>query len=207
MTLAIMMDVDGVVVRGRSSAGESWHTDLQQDLAINYAELRQHFFDIYWADITTGRADLRDCLQPVLAKLAPTVAVDTFITYWHSQHAAVDQRVLGAVARATARGDRVLLATNQSHERADYLWCEAQLCQHFEDILYSAALGFRKPEQGFYQAAAQRTTLPPRAHLLVDDDPTNVSAAQAAGWQAKLWHPQDDLDMVIADITDVLNNT
>jgi putative hydrolase of the HAD superfamily len=198
MIKALMVDVDGVVVRGKLGGGEPWHGSLWADLGVRYDDLQSQFFAVHWQDVTTGRADLRECLAPVLAAIAPDVAVEDLIAYWHANDAAVDRGVLDAVDRARQRGVRAMLVTNQDHDRSRYLWRDVGLDSHFDDMIYSAALGFRKPEPRFYRAAAQRTGLSPAAHLLLDDSEENVLAAQVERWKAMKWDAQSDLDEVLA---------
>ncbi|MBV8687182.1 MAG: HAD-IA family hydrolase [Alphaproteobacteria bacterium] len=193
-----MIDVDGVVVRGRPSDGRAWHADLFADLGVRYDDLQREFFSIHWRDVTLGRAALRARLQPALAAIAPGVGVDDLIDYWHSNDSALDGAVIDAVDRARHAGLKSVLVTNQDHDRSRYLWREVGLERYFDDMIYSAALGFRKPEPGFYRAAAKRTALPPEAHLLVDDSEENVLAAQAEGWNAAKWERGSDLDALLS---------
>lgn len=193
-----MIDVDGVVVTGRPGGGGPWYAGLSADLGIRYEDLQHAFFAVHWRDVTIGRADLRDRLAPVLATIAPHVAVEDFIAYWHENDAALNGDVLDAVDRARQRGLRAVLVTNQSHDRGRYLWRDVGLEHHFDDMIYSAALGVRKPEPGFYRAAAKRTALAPESHLLIDDSEENVLAARAECWKAMKWDRQSDLDELLS---------
>jgi putative hydrolase of the HAD superfamily len=194
---ALMIDVDGVVITG-SADGTPWHSRLLADLGIRYDELQEKFFAIHWREVTTGRADLGDRLAPVLASIAPDVRIEDFIAYWHSRDSAVDRDVLDAVDRARRRGLQAMLVTNQDHDRSRYLWRELELERHFDDMLYSAALGVRKPASAFFRAAEKRTGLTPSAHLLIDDSDENVLAAQVEHWNAVKWTRQSDLDKLLA---------
>jgi len=69
----LMLDVDGVVIRGRGDGG-SWHSSLFADLGVRYDDLQKKFFAVHWQDVTTGRAELRERLAPVLATISPGVA-------------------------------------------------------------------------------------------------------------------------------------
>ncbi|MEA3013267.1 MAG: putative hydrolase of the superfamily [Sphingomonadales bacterium] len=198
MIKALMIDVDGVVIRGKSGDGVPWHASLFADLGIRYDDLQSEFFAIHWRDVMIGRADLRHSLAPVLAAIAPNVGVEDLIAYWHANDAALDRDVLNAVERKRQRGLRAMLVTNQDHDRSRYLWRDLGLERHFDDMIYSAALGFRKPEPGFYRAAAKRTALAPEAHLLIDDTEENVLAAQVECWKAIKWDRQSDLDELLA---------
>jgi FMN phosphatase YigB (HAD superfamily) len=76
------------------------------------------------------------------------------------------------------------------------LHCVVQDCAALGDftaggVFDSAALGWRKPAQPFFQAIEARLDLPPDALLMVGDDAQNdLAGAQASGWQAFMVGPE-----------------
>lgn len=191
-----MIDVDGVLVRGRPQDGRAWHTTLRQDLGIRYVDLYDRFFLPYWEGITVGRDNLRTRLTPVLAELAPNISVDDLLSYWHAHDAAVDVQFLASVQQIRDRGIPAFIATNQGHERSRYLWDNLDFNLYFDDIIYSAQIGCRKPDRDFYRAAAIRVGIAPEQLLLVDDTEANVQAARREGWQALSWSRPNNFDLV-----------
>jgi hypothetical protein len=115
-----MVDVDGVLIRHPDARG--WSSNLERDLGISAAGLQRVFFKPHWDDVVHGRAALRERLGPALAELSPSVSCDTFIDYWFSNDAHLDERLLDALATLREQGVEVHLATVQEHERARYLW-------------------------------------------------------------------------------------
>jgi len=193
MTRCLMLDVDGVVVTGRPEDGRSWATDIQCDLGISPHRLQEIFFEPHWADILVGRKDLLDVLQGCLPQLSATLSAEEFVEYWFGRDARLDEAVLAACDKIRALGTRIFLATNQEHLRARYLMDRLGLSAHVDGIVYSAAVGARKPEPEFFANAAELSGAPPEAHLLVDDAPANVEGARQTGWSAVLWSKGDDL--------------
>lgn len=191
----LMIDVDGVLVRGRPQDGRAWHTALSQDLGIRYVDLYDRFFLPYWEGITLGRDDLRVRLTPILADLAPNISVDDLLSYWHSHDAAIDLQFLDSVQHIRKRGIPAFIATNQGHERGRYLWEDLGLNLYFDDIIYSAQIGCRKPDRDFYKAAETRVGIAPEQLLLVDDTEANVHAARREGWQALYWSRPNNFDL------------
>lgn len=187
MIKALMVDVDGVLVRGRPGDGRHWSASLEADLQLRAEDLQRAFFAIHWDDIVLGRAALGDRLAPVLAKIAPHLTADRLIAYWFERDSALDRRLLQELAAFRARGVQVHLATNQEHLRARHLMGALGLADHVDGIHYSADLGTRKPSPDFFRLAASRVGLAPADLLLVDDTAENVQAAVAAGWRAVLW--------------------
>ena len=182
-----MMDVDGVLVRGRPEDGLPFATDIERDLGLSLELLRSEFFKPHWSEIVTGRAPLTERLSAVLARIAPELGVETLIDYWFSKDARVDRDVLNGLAHYRAQNIKVFLATNQEHRRAAYLMTDLGLADHVDGIVYSAQLGHRKPEQDFYRLATQRVGAAPDRIMLIDDTLENVQGALQFGWQAVHW--------------------
>lgn len=194
----LMMDVDGVLVSGRPSDGRHLFAELEADLGLSPDRLRQTFFTPFWEAIVTGREGLTERLTPVLAEIAPKVSAERLIAYWFENDSRVDQAVLSAVKRYRDRGLPVFLATNQEHLRADYLMRQVGLGAHVDGIIYSAALGHRKPSTEFFERAAAIAAAAPEDIVLVDDTLANVEAARQAGWSAVHWTGNGSLDEELA---------
>ncbi|WP_226573346.1 HAD family hydrolase [Acuticoccus sediminis] len=183
----LMLDVDGVVVNGRPGDGGSWATDIERDLGISPDALQSVFFAPHWDAIVTGRADLGDVLEACLPALSRSVTAADVIDYWFARDSAVDEAVLGDCDALRAGGTRIALATNQDHRRAAYLMDRLGLGRHVDAMVHSAALGARKPDRAFFDAAAVSVGADPGDLVLVDDTARNVDAAREAGWRAIHW--------------------
>ena len=187
MAKTLMMDVDGVLIRGRPDDGRSWSTDLYVDLGLRAEDLHKAFFVPHWHDIVIGRAVLADRLSLALAEIAPHLTAEQLIAYWFRQDARVDEQLLSELGALRQRGVEVYLATNQDHRRADYIMRDLGFSQHVDGIHYSAALGCRKPDREFFRKVADRLQRAPADLLLIDDFLDNVLSAEAAGWSAEHW--------------------
>jgi putative hydrolase of the HAD superfamily len=181
----LMLDVDGVLVTGRPRDGKHLFTDLEAELGVPLERLQHEFFAVHWPAIVVGQAELEPKLSAVLARIAPQVSAAALIDYWFANDSRIDAEVLDGVDRLRTRGIKVLLATNQEHLRAKYLMKTMGLDRHVDGIVYSAALGARKPVPEFYAAAARAAGSGDL--LLVDDVRENVDAAIAAGWRGVHW--------------------
>jgi len=182
-----MLDLDGVLVRGRAGDGTLWTTDLEKDLGISAAALQNLFFRPYWDGIVTGKLGLVACLERCLSNIAPGVSACELIAYWFSRDAHVDRELLERIDRLRARGAPVYLATNQEHLRIRYVLQELGIGRHIDGCFHSAALGFAKPAPAFYDSVRARVGIEARQLLLIDDNIENTRAALAAGWRAIQW--------------------
>lgn len=194
-----MVDVDGVLVQGRPMDGRNWASELEADLGLRREDLDREFFQPFWNEVVTGRAELGVCLAPVLARLAPDLRVQEFINYWFEQDSRVDVSLLESIGRCRRRGVSVHLATNQEHFRSVYLMHVMRLGDHVDGMFYSADLGCRKPDRRFFDLIGKRLGVGADQILLVDDTAVNVEGAKAAGWQALHWLPGMSLDDALRD--------
>jgi putative hydrolase of the HAD superfamily len=92
---------------------------------------------------------------------------------------------LALLQRLREQGRRLHYLSNMPAPYADALEAaHAHLFAHFEDGLFSGRVRMIKPEREIFEHAARRFGLEPAATLFIDDAPSNVAAARAAGWQA-----------------------
>lgn len=181
-----MLDVDGVLVHGRAD-GQPFITGLEADLGLDGERLQDAFFRPHWEAIVTGKVPMKDGLTAVLAKIAPHVTADALIDYWFATDTIVDEDVLTAATALRSKGWRVFLATNQEHVRAAYLMETLGLAAHLDGIVYSAALGHRKPANEFFRGAEKAVSATPAELVFVDDAAANIEAARRCGWTAIHW--------------------
>lgn len=193
MVEALLVDVDGVLVRGRPADGKPWASGLEADLGLRPADLHAAFFARHWEEIVLGRAGLIDRLSEALREIAPHLTAEGLIAYWFEQDSRLDRALLDELAAERAAGREIHLATNQEHLRADFLMRTLGLAPHVDGMHYSAALGCRKPDPAFFLAVAGRLGRPPGELLLIDDTPENLEGARAAGCRAVPWTGETSL--------------
>jgi FMN phosphatase YigB (HAD superfamily) len=97
----------------------------------------------------------------------------------------------------SASGKPIILATNHRAEwlpiwRRKYAWFA-----NFKDVVCSSEIGFRKPDEGFYDVLIHRSGVSAERIALIDDDESNIRGAQDVGMQAVLVDPacSDPWDM------------
>ena len=193
---ALMVDVDGVVVR--HPQGLRWDHSLETDLGLSSKDLQDAFFSPHFADIVLGRVDLHERLAPVLAEIAPHLTSRQFADYWFAKDSHLDMALLDDLSGLRPSGLELHLATVQEHHRARHLWETLGLRDRFDAMHYAADYGFKKPDAAFFRAVEQRTGLAPGEVLLIDDSPRNVEAALNCGWGAVLWDGSERLEALLA---------
>jgi putative hydrolase of the HAD superfamily len=197
VTRAVFFDVDGVLVHGyhaRPELQHHWHETLLADLGVDPDRFRDEFiFDVFIKKVVTGHMSLIAALDRVLPSLGYKGSPMVFVHYWLSHDSKLNQPLLDLVTRLRRHSDlRLYIATNQDHMRALWLWQTLGMSELFDDIFYSARVGIRKPEPGFFDFVAARIGPQAEAPLFFDDTPKVVDGARAAGWEAVLFNTIDD---------------
>ncbi|MDI1286513.1 MAG: HAD-IA family hydrolase [Reyranella sp.] len=196
----LALDIDGVISLAQPGSAEPWYATLKADLDLDYAAIQRDFFRRDFLEVLRGRLDLYVALQDYLESQGLGDRLEEFVSYWFEKDCVIDRSVL---ARADAwrqrTGGRCYAATNQEHHRIGYLRDRGGLGAHFDEIIYSAALGVCKPERVFFtNAQARMGVTVAQSILFVDDKAENVDAARAAGWRAMLYRGPESLEKALA---------
>ncbi|MDT7837551.1 HAD family hydrolase [Aquabacterium sp. OR-4] len=89
--------------------------------------------------------------------------------------------------RVRAAGRRTFYLSNMPAPYADQLEAAHDFVRGFDAGVFSARVGFNKPEPEIFALAAARFGVPAETLLFLDDHAPNVQAARQAGWQALLF--------------------
>jgi len=196
----LVLDIDGVVAVAQPGSAQPWYATMKADWGIDHDEMARDFFQREFQEVLRGRFDLYVALQGYLETKGLADRLEEFVAYWFEKDAVIDRRVLAeADAWRQRTGGRCFAASNQEHHRVAYLRDEAGLGAHFDEIVYSAALGVCKPERVFFtNAQARMGVLVAQSILFVDDATANVDAARACGWRAMLYRGPESLSRALA---------
>lgn len=90
-----------------------------------------------------------------------------------------------------ANNCELLILSNWDKEScAQLIASKPELFENFEPnkIIFSGNTGFMKPEPEIYNYVTSKYNLDPADCILIDDQPENIAAARAAGWQNSFVH-------------------
>ena len=192
----LVLDIDGVVSLAQPGSAQPWYATLQADWGFDHDEMARDFFRGEFLEVLRGRLDLYVALQAWLDTKGLADRLEEFVAYWFAKDAVIDRGVLAqADAWRQRTGGRCFAASNQEHHRVAYLRDEAGLGAHFDEIIYSAALGVCKPDRVFFtNAQARMGVTVAQSILFVDDTAANVDGARACGWRAMLYRGPESLE-------------
>ena len=196
----LVLDIDGVVSLAQPGGPQPWNADLQRDWGFGSDDLVRDFFRKDWLEVVRGRLDLYVALHEYFEGRGLADRLEEFVAYWFEKDAAIDRELLAMTDAWRQRtGGRVFAATNQEHHRAAYLRDQQGLGAHFDEIIYSAALGVCKPDRVFFTNAQVRMGVAAAQSILfVDDKASNVDGARMCGWRAMLYRGPESLSRALA---------
>ena len=193
----LVLDIDGVVSLAQPGSSMPWYATLQEDWGLSHDdELAPEFFlKADFLEVLRGRLDLYTALHGYFETKGLADRIEEFVTYWFEKDAVIDREVLAlADAWRQRTGGRCFAATNQEHHRIAYLRDTVGLVRHFDEIVYSAALGVCKPDRVFFtNAQARMGVAVAQSILFVDDRAANVDGARMCGWRAMLYRGPESL--------------
>ena len=196
----LVLDIDGVVSLAQPGSATPWYATLKQDLGLDYEEIERDFFRSDFMSVLQGRLDLYVALHEYFETKGLADRLEEFVAYWFEKDAVIDRELLAITDAWRQRtGGRVFAATNQEHHRVAYLRDQQGLGAHFDEIIYSAALGVCKPERVFFtNAQARMGVTAAQTILFVDDRAANVDGARMCGWRAMLYRGPESLSQALA---------
>ena len=137
-----------------------------------------------WAEFDRGGhepAALAEILS-LRTGIAPPQLLDFILAVPDHLHTKPDTAAL--LPRLAAEGHRLVYLSNMPAPYADRLLAERDFFHHFEDGIFSARVGFIKPQHGIFALAERQFGLSPAHTVFIDDNAHNVAAARERGWQA-----------------------
>lgn len=91
------------------------------------------------------------------------------------------------VEQLAARGVPLYAITNFGAEFWENFRPHHSIFDHFRDIVVSGVEKIAKPDPRIYRLAEARFGHAPEAMLFIDDNPANIAAVRACGWQGHLF--------------------
>lgn len=151
----------------------------------------------YWAERAAGASTVLDIPADTQALFRVLFDAD--------EDDVVRSEVRGLVDAAEESGIRVGILTNDLHDFHGDEWVRRMtVFSRFDVLIDGSRTGHLKPAPEAYRHAVDAMGIPAERLVLLDDQPTNVRGARAAGLQAIRFDPVDP-DPSIREVRHVLN--
>jgi putative hydrolase of the HAD superfamily len=188
----IFFDVDGVLIDGfhaKPERSNRWDKTLKEDLGLDPETFSSFFIHGPFVKVLKGQASLEEELDHWLLQNDCDLKAWQVMDYWHQKDSNINPDIWAVVKTLAANPDHNLyVATNQSHDRAGYLWHDLNFKAYFKDMFHSARIGHLKHEEGYFEMVEGMLGIDPvfDPPLYFDDDSRNIDLAKARGWNAIL---------------------
>lgn len=180
----VAWDFDGVLNRDVADGRSLWAEGFEARTGHPLAPFQVAIFGDGFAEVMTGRADLRDRVADWAARVGYAPGADALMADWFARDVRPDP-VTGALLDAlAAAGVRQVIATNNDARRARYIEAEMGYGARVEAVFASGRMGVAKPDPRFFARIARDLDAAPAEIVLIDDLAANVAAARRAGWRA-----------------------
>lgn len=199
MPTRIFFDIDGVLIDGFHTNPERWNrwdVDIERDLGIKFGHIEDFILRGPFPDILQGRLNLEEELDRWLRRNDYDVKAWQVINYWHEKDSVLNRSVFDVVERLFQQDDiHLYTATNQAHDRIEYLKNVLGWKKYFTDFYYSARLGCLKYDPSYFAQIEKELKFNPHENppLYFDDDPRNIEVSAARGWNAVLVDGPEDV--------------
>ena len=131
------------------------------------------------------------------------------MAYWFSVGTQVEEEVVYYVKSLRDQGIRCFMTTDQEKYRGEHLRNTLGGGKVFEDVFFSAGIGYQKKKEPFWEEVFARMNEVSRdtsselitrdQTLFVDDDEANVVAVSSFGIESLLYRELDDLKNKLAE--------
>lgn len=195
----VFFDVDGVLIQGYHAKPElrkCWDENIEIDLKINRNHLQENFISgVFIQEIIHGKKDLKSAISDYLLSINSAVDADKLIEYWLAKDSNINHLLFEKIKILKESGKvKLLIATNQEHNRADYLMNQLGFNEYFDNIFYAAKIGFAKPDRKYFENVMTHIGSVSYPPIFFDDSQVVVDAANDYGWEAYQFDSAEDLN-------------
>ena len=171
---------------------EALSIGLARDYKISL-EKTLPFFRGALQDCVAGNSDLKEVLPPYLDTWGWDKGVDELLRYWFERDHKMDTELISYISVLKNKGILCLLATNNEKYRFAYMLDKMGFNKIFDKSYCSALLGYKKPDQNFYQKIfSDLENIKKEEILFWDDKVENVQVAKDFGIQAEIYTTFED---------------
>ena len=175
----ILFDMGSVLVRFEPA---EFTAKLGLDASDALALEREVYRSADWVRLDRGVFTQRQAIDAACARLPERLHpyVERLVLHWDEDRPEVPG-MFELVKELSDSGYPLYLLTNASIRHREY-WPRFRFAPYFGDrIMLSAAWQLMKPEREFYEKAISLLGFDPAESVFIDDQPTNVEAAERCG--------------------------
>ena len=193
--MIIALDLGGVCAE--VDTGIMRH-EIQERLKGRYtlAELAEKEKELrfFWEELERGRVETDDFFSTMHRLAEGHLSAEELRTLWRSHIRGPFPGTYEAAQEAVKKGHTLIFFSNTSEIHLQEIERKCPIWELHSGGIYSFKTGFMKPEPGIYACFEKDFGQP---GVFFDDNPANVAAAQARGWNAIRFQSAADLLSVL----------
>ena len=189
----VLCDADGVVIKSQYLFSEQ----LEAQFGIP-RETMLPFFHGAFRQCSLGKADLKVELSKVIDDWGWTGTVDALVHFWLTSGTQFDEHMIDYLRSLRDAGIKTYMTTDQERYRGEHLRNTLGRGKVFDEIFFSAEVGYPKKDPAFFEHVHVAIGQVPREEVLfVDDSQDNIDAAKQFGFATHLFRNLDGLKRVL----------
>jgi putative hydrolase of the HAD superfamily len=192
----IAWDFDGVLNRNIVDGRFVWADTLEDDLGIALDAFERGVFDTTFAQVISGKRDIKRHLQDWLDRCGHTLDAEDLLDYWFARDDLKDPFTCGLLEDLTRHDVVQVIATNNEDRRSSYIEHKSGFGSLVSQVFSSGRIKSAKPDAAFFTHVSNALRVAPSEILLIDDSATNVRAAKALGWKGFHFTEQSRQELV-----------
>jgi len=184
MIKTVIFDFGGVL----GPNANEWNTKYKEILKLTglTAMEMNEIWPIHWADIKTGKKDLKIFWHEVIKRARRKVNLED-IEKVYEENISVDLNVIGLATELKKKGFNIVVLANESKKAMDIKIKKFGLSKLFSRIYCSAHLGMAKPDKKIFKHVLKELKQSPEETVFIDDKERNIEVAQQLKMNAILF--------------------
>jgi putative hydrolase of the HAD superfamily len=179
MIKTVLFDADGVLINGGL-----FSVQLKRDFGLT---IPNDFFENEFQPALIGKSDLKEILADKVKEWGWKKSVDDLLDYWFKAEHQIDQELIKIVKKLKAKGIMCVVVTNQEKYRAKYITEQMGFGELFDGVFASGNIGFKKPQEQFFQYVLDHVKCNGDETIYFDDSPGYLDGAKSLGIHAYLY--------------------
>lgn len=188
----MFFDADGVILKG----GTRFTDKLVEKYDLKIENMLP-FFEEPFIVCSEGKADVKEELTKVVSDWGWKGTVDKLMDFWLTEGTEFDDEVIELARQFTQTGIHCFVTTGQEKYRGEFIKEKVGYGHPFEDVFYSAELGFVKRDPKFLELCYERVKHlvdRPSSILVIDDSKNIIENAKSLGCSTLFIQSPNDFD-------------
>jgi putative hydrolase of the HAD superfamily len=183
MIKTVLFDIYGMIINREMRFSKRFSNEFNVPM-----EKILPFFENEFQLCLVGKADLKEELQKYLSSWNWQGSVDDLLEYWFGHEGDIDPQIMESVRNLRGDGVKCFINTQNDKHLVKYVLENIGLKDFFDGVFCTNEIGYKKPQQEYWQAIYNRLGNPDKETVLCwDDEEKHITAAKEFGFSAELY--------------------